>query len=161
MSVLSNALSAPSVKASLVLKNGTAENWALLNPVLLKGELGLENDTRLLKAGDGTTAFNNLPYINALPEQLTNYFKKPEAYTVDNFVCFSEQGEAKDSGVSLATLAQSMIAAEGVLGTVMGSSENNSVSIQADGTMTLNDISVEKLYVPAGCDFILDAGNAS
>lgn len=41
----------------------TASNWSIKNPVLLAGEIGIESDTYHLKAGDGSTAWNNLPYL--------------------------------------------------------------------------------------------------
>lgn len=44
------------LKSRLVLRNGTSEQWADANPVLLKGEIGVENDTRRLKIGDGLAA---------------------------------------------------------------------------------------------------------
>ena len=40
----------------------TAETLAAKNPVLLKGEVVYESDTRKHKVGDGTTAWNSLPY---------------------------------------------------------------------------------------------------
>jgi len=52
------------VQAKLILRNGLAADWTLKNPVLAKGELGAEIDTGLLKLGDGTSAFTDLPYIN-------------------------------------------------------------------------------------------------
>lgn len=53
-----------SVKATLILRNDLAATWASRNPILSKGEIGAEIDTGLLKMGDGSTAFNSLPYIN-------------------------------------------------------------------------------------------------
>ena len=53
-----------SVKATIILRNDSAANWTLKNPVLALGEIGAENDTGLLKMGDGITAFNSLEYIN-------------------------------------------------------------------------------------------------
>lgn len=47
----------------LQLKRGTAARWAELNPVLTAGEPGFEYDTKKLKIGDGSTAWNDLPYI--------------------------------------------------------------------------------------------------
>ena len=52
------------VKATLILRNDLAATWASRNPILSKGEIGAEIDTGLLKMGDGSTAFNSLPYIN-------------------------------------------------------------------------------------------------
>lgn len=50
------------LKSRLVLRNGTSAQWAEANPVLLKGEIGVENDTQRLKIGDGLAAWNDLPY---------------------------------------------------------------------------------------------------
>lgn len=44
------------------LRHDTAANWTSVNPVLLEGEVGLETDTRKQKVGDGSTAWNSLPY---------------------------------------------------------------------------------------------------
>lgn len=50
------------LKSQLVLRNGTAAQWNEANPVLLKGEIGIENDTQRMKFGDGLTAWEELPY---------------------------------------------------------------------------------------------------
>ncbi len=47
------------------LRNDTAANWASSNPVLALGEMGLETDTNKFKFGDGSTAWNSLPYVGA------------------------------------------------------------------------------------------------
>lgn len=44
-------------------RNDTAANWSSVNPVLLKGEIGIEIDTRKMKVGDGTTEWNSLKYL--------------------------------------------------------------------------------------------------
>jgi len=44
------------------IRNGTAAQWTSANPVLAAGEVGIENDTRKQKFGDGTTAWNSLAY---------------------------------------------------------------------------------------------------
>lgn len=44
------------------LRNDTAANWALANPILAVGELGVETDTDQFKLGDGATAWSALPY---------------------------------------------------------------------------------------------------
>ena len=43
------------------MRRDTAANWKSVNPILLAGEWALETDTRLMKIGDGTTAYNALP----------------------------------------------------------------------------------------------------
>lgn len=44
------------------LKRGNSASWTSKNPTLLRGEVGLEMDTKKFKVGDGTTAWNSLPY---------------------------------------------------------------------------------------------------
>lgn len=44
------------------LRRGTATQWTAANPVLADGEMGIESDTRKVKIGDGSTAWNSLPY---------------------------------------------------------------------------------------------------
>ena len=46
-------------------RNDTAANWTTANPVLLAGEIGYETNTKLLKIGDGTTAWVSLAYFPA------------------------------------------------------------------------------------------------
>ena len=65
-----NKLISPTVKALLVIKNANSEQWSSINPILLKGELGVENDTKLMKIGDGFNYYNDLEYINTPIEQL-------------------------------------------------------------------------------------------
>lgn len=43
-------------------RRDTAANWTSNNPTLAAGEFGVETDTRKLKTGDGTTAWNSLAY---------------------------------------------------------------------------------------------------
>lgn len=44
------------------LRRSTAAQWTTANPILGAGEPGLETDTNKVKFGDGTTAWNVLPY---------------------------------------------------------------------------------------------------
>lgn len=44
------------------LRNDTAKNWTLANPVLLKGEMGVETDTGKTKIGNGTDNWTTLKY---------------------------------------------------------------------------------------------------
>ena len=65
----------------LLQRNDTKANWESVNPVLLKGEIGIElNETGLpkFKVGDGKTAWNDLPYsVNMEDVNAENvYFKK-------------------------------------------------------------------------------------
>ena len=44
------------------LRNDTAENWTTKNPLLLKGEMGVEIDTKKIKIGNGTDRWTTLEY---------------------------------------------------------------------------------------------------
>lgn len=50
------------INATLIMRNDTAANWQSANPILKKGELGIETNTRKHKVGDGSTAWNSLKY---------------------------------------------------------------------------------------------------
>ena len=51
------------LNGTIILRNDTAENWSTTNPVLKAGEMGIENDTRKFKFGDGSTEWNSLEYV--------------------------------------------------------------------------------------------------
>lgn len=73
-----------SVLATLVIRNSTADNWTTRNPTLAEGEFGLENDTFLIKIGDGIRDWTHLPYLNKLNAR---YFKR----LGDGQLTFSDQ----------------------------------------------------------------------
>ena len=50
--------------SKIQIRNDTAANWKAANPVLLKGELGIEIDTRKLKIGDGISTWTGLKYVS-------------------------------------------------------------------------------------------------
>lgn len=52
--------------ARIVLRNDTSANFQSINPILIKGEIGLEIDTARYKVGDGSTAWNDLPVYKHL-----------------------------------------------------------------------------------------------
>lgn len=45
------------------VRRGTSADWTSVNPTLAAGEMGVETNTRKLKIGDGSTAWNSLDYI--------------------------------------------------------------------------------------------------
>jgi hypothetical protein len=57
------------------LRNDTAANWTSANTILAQGEIGIENDTKKYKIGDGSTAWNALEYVGIIPPdtQTDNY----------------------------------------------------------------------------------------
>lgn len=52
------------VNVRLVHRHDTKTNWATKNPVLLQGEIGIEDDSGLFKIGDGVKAWEALGYAN-------------------------------------------------------------------------------------------------
>lgn len=42
------------------LRRDTADNWTTANPILAQGEVGIDLTNKLIKIGDGATAWNNL-----------------------------------------------------------------------------------------------------
>lgn len=50
------------VQTVIKTRRDTVAGWALANPVLAAGEVGLETDTGLIKYGDGTLAWDALKY---------------------------------------------------------------------------------------------------
>ena len=53
------------INTRIQLRNDLAATWNSKNPVLKKGEIGIEIDTRKMKVGDGTTDWNALSYMGA------------------------------------------------------------------------------------------------
>jgi len=49
--------------SKIQLRRGLSTQWAASNPTLAAGEIGIETDTQQLKIGNGSTAWNSLPYI--------------------------------------------------------------------------------------------------
>ena len=45
------------------LRRDTSSSWSSVNPVLSQGEPGIESNTGMMKLGNGTSAWNCLPYL--------------------------------------------------------------------------------------------------
>ncbi len=71
------------LRTKLVIRNDSAENWATKNPVLLKGELGIEIDTNLFKIGDGVSTWATLAYANESAPAETTYHAIPTSGQTD------------------------------------------------------------------------------
>lgn len=52
------------LKTKIILRNDTAANWISANPILSKGEFGVETDTGLFKIGTGLKNWADLAYAN-------------------------------------------------------------------------------------------------
>lgn len=58
-------MASKTLNVTLLLRNDPAATWASENPVLAKGEIGIENDTKKFKFGDGVMAWNSLQYASS------------------------------------------------------------------------------------------------
>jgi hypothetical protein len=56
---------------TIELRRGTALQWTTINPILAAGEMGVETDTGAVKAGNGTSAWQVLPYTNNAQNSLS------------------------------------------------------------------------------------------
>jgi hypothetical protein len=54
-------------------RKGTATDWSTQNPVLASGELGYDITNKILKLGDGTTAWSTLSTINLTASNITDF----------------------------------------------------------------------------------------
>ena len=85
------------LEVSLRVRNSLADEWEVRNPTLAEGEFGVENDTLLVKLGDGLRDWAHLPYLNQID---TEFFKKES----DGSLTFSD---------SFKTIIQNLLAAAG------------------------------------------------
>ena len=88
------------LRAKLLLKHDTKENWETLNPILLPFEMGIEegeDGNHKFKFGDGVTAWNQLPYTF----DLSTIFDKIEVSIGTD--------QIKDSAVTETKIADSSI----------------------------------------------------
>ena len=60
------------LNTKIQLRNGTAAEWTAKNPVLLKGEMGIETDTHKIKVGDGSTQWSELAYCGVDTNDILN-----------------------------------------------------------------------------------------
>lgn len=65
------------LNVKIQIRNDTANAWKTNNPVMLKGEMGVETDTRKFKFGDGVSTWMELEYASATAAVITNKAPTP------------------------------------------------------------------------------------
>lgn len=110
------------VRVTLKIRNDAAANWVNNNPILAQGEFGLENNSFLLKVGDGVTRWNDLRYLNKIDPQYL-------VQNSDGTITFSQNFQ---------NLLNDAITADG--GTITG-------KLEITSTPTGDNDAVNKLYV--------------
>lgn len=106
---------------TLQLKNGTRANWTSINPVLAKGELGLESDTAHFKFGDGVSAWTALSYAGTIVQ------------------ASGTNGHLTIDGTDI-TVYSLPIGNASVVGGVKSSTGTNAVTIDAAGAMSVSHV---------------------
>ena len=51
------------LNSKIQVRRDTSVNWATNNPILLPGEIGFDTTIKKIKIGDGTSQWNQLPFI--------------------------------------------------------------------------------------------------
>lgn len=132
------------LNARFTVRNDSAEKWESSNPILLKGEIGLENDTSQFKFGDGVTPWNELKHVT-LP-------LNPETPVVESLKINGELLKKNEDGSIELPLASA-----GDYGLVKPDNETLSAD---NGVLSISKLSVDKLYVKEDSELILDGSHA-
>lgn len=107
---------------TIKLRRGLSTAFSTNNPVLQAGEPAFATDTGILKIGDGTTAYNNLPSIGASPD-LSNYVQKTD------YASTSAAGVIKVDGSTINIDTNGVISSS-------GSTPSNMVTTDTNQTIT-------------------------
>lgn len=94
------------------LRRDAASAWTAVNPILAAGEVGLETDTRLMKAGDGTTNWNSLSYLaSSIADGAVSTNKIGDSQVTTNKIGNLQVTEAKlaDNAVATAKIGDGQI----------------------------------------------------
>lgn len=71
---------------NLQLRNDLAANWTSTNPVLAKGEMGIETDTKKFKFGDGVSTWSTLGYASTDEIEVDGEFNAESENPIQNKV---------------------------------------------------------------------------
>lgn len=142
----------------IVMRNATAENWTTKNPVLLKGEFGVETDTNKFKIGDGNKAWADLDYAGADEAAIENII----AQNRDSLYKYTRTDASQSDDAAIAAALGSNAAVQGDIVVITTTVEGNAYEQSAfmyDGTqwaaMTGN-VGADKVILQ---DDIVMAGN--
>lgn len=86
----------------------TAAEWLTKNPVLLKGEIGVETDTNKMKVGDGTSTWKQLKYVVDMQEIESSFtYQNETAMLID--VGGYKKGKSFADAVSLKAMFDGLL----------------------------------------------------
>jgi hypothetical protein len=130
------------VQVKFQLRGDTAANWASVNPVLLNNELGLETDTKKLKVGNGSTAWNSLAYFPSIVTGGT-VLGNLEIGTTGTLTFEGSTADGFETTLAVTDpTADRTITLPNVSGTVVTTGDTGSVTstMLADGTIVDGDV---------------------
>lgn len=90
------------------MRRGTAASASTRNPILAAGEEGYETDTGQRKVGDGTTAWNDLPYNTLTPAQAADFAPVTGAFGALAAAPYGVVGDCNNSGATITILSGSL-----------------------------------------------------
>ncbi len=126
-------------------RRGTSAEWLLNKDIIPRaGEPCVDLDTGIARWGNGVDTYENLNPNNGDVNVLEVIKLAGTALPINE--------DDKSVDIPLATALS--------LGLVKGSNEENGVTIAPDGTMSVNNINVNKLVQTDGDTLILDGGGA-
>ena len=121
------------LKTKIIMRNDTAENWRIKNPILDKGEIGVESDTNKFKIGDNATAWNDLGYAGADEAVIENII----AQNRDNLYKYTRTDASQSDSDAISAALGGNVAVQGDIVVITTTIEGNTYEQSAfmyDGT---------------------------
>ena len=109
------------LKTKIIMRNDTAENWRIKNPILDKGEIGVESDTHKFKIGDNATAWNDLGYAGADEAVIENII----AQNRDNLYKYTRTDASQSDTDAIAAALGGNVAVQGDIVVITTTIEGN------------------------------------
>lgn len=151
------------LKTKIIMRNDTAENWRTKNPILDKGEIGVESDTNKFKIGDNATAWNDLGYAGADEAAIENIIAQHR----DSLYKYTRTDASQSDSDAIAAALGENVAVQGdivvITTTVEGSTYEQSAfmydgtqwaamtgKVDADKVILQNDITMAGNYTQVG-----------
>ena len=139
------------------LRNNTEAEWRdKIGFVPLQGEpcVTTDGDNKgRIKIGDGTTTWVELPYITS--PATGAYITASELQTA--LAKYASIEDLQAGKINVTTLP----ATESTAGSVKSSTAQNGVTVNSDGTMTINNLSIAKIENDDTLTVILNGGDAN
>ena len=123
-------------------RQGTADQWLTVDPVLGAGEIGFETDTNSFKIGDGVNSWNTLDYFTnetGLAASLSDYILSTEKAAANGVATLDANGKlSTDQIPSIDEISQDAINTALVGGTGIDKTyddEANTITLAVDSTI--------------------------